>query len=365
METVSAVREEIPEDILAIREQAACDLDDIGPYLLHNDAGGRTIVQRKGEVFFQRALANAHARIRQAGSEAECSAIIAYHLRDWRTSHLYLAETAGHSETCTAPFGTPEPPSLRDLSGRTLYMRLPDFNESARQPILDLLLAHYTRLLECPNWVIDVRGNGGEMDQCYYPLLPWLLANDTAGMANAILSTPDNLASQKLMFKQVCDTLPAPDEEWQAMLDVMAKTAPDDTFLEPGRNVFDFISARSYAHYSPFERHQAPRRVAVLIDGGCASACERFLLTVRQSFSVKLIGQPTFGEVDYAYLTPHLLPSGTRMLYYAVARSLRTPAFEIDATGVTPDIYIPTTFTQANSGLYLQKIWNWLESGHF
>lgn len=365
MENVSVIPEQVSGDILSIRAQADLDLDDIGPYLLHNDAGGHTIYQRKGEAFFRQSLANAHARIRQAGSEAECSAIIAYHLRDWRTAHLYVAETGVDAEPSVTSFCTHELPSLHDLSGRTLHLRLPDFNESARQPILDLLQAHYERLLACPNWIIDVRGNGGEMDRCYYPLLPWLLTNDTTEMANSVLATAENLANQRQMFKQVCDTLPEPDQDWLQLLDTMAQTRPGTRFLEPGHEAFSFVHARRYAAYSPFPRHLPPHRVAVLIDGGCASACERFLLTVRQSFNIKLIGQPTFGEADYTSLTPHRLPSGTRTLYYSVGSSLRAPAFEIDPCGVAPDIYVPTTFTQANSGQYLQKVWNWLESGHF
>jgi hypothetical protein len=45
-----------------------------------------------------------------------------------------------------------------------------------------------------------------------------------------------------------------------------------------------------------FERVKAlerrrPSRVAILIDGGCVSTCEEFVLAARQSFSVKLIGR--------------------------------------------------------------------------
>jgi hypothetical protein len=37
----------------------------------------------------------------------------------------------------------------------------------------------------------------------------------------------------------------------------------------------------------------------VLIDNMCGSSCEQFLLTVRQSFSVKLVGRSnTMGVID-------------------------------------------------------------------
>jgi C-terminal processing protease CtpA/Prc len=84
-----------------------------------------------------------------------------------------------------------------------------------------------------------------------------------------------------------------------------------------------------------------PARVAVLIDTGCASSCEQFLLAVRQSFSAKLIGLRSAGNLDYSNLRPHELPSGKRRLWYATSRSMRLPFFPVDGIGVQLDIQVP------------------------
>ena len=98
--------------------------------------------------------------------------------------------------------------------------------------------------------------------------------------------------------------------------------------------------ATSYSRVELLEPRR-PLRVAILIDGGCGSSCEEFALEARQSFSVKLIGQRTFGSLDYSNVCPHDLPSGRRRLLYATTRSTRIPSLMVDAAGVPPDIYLP------------------------
>jgi hypothetical protein len=45
---------------------------------------------------------------------------------------------------------------------------------------------------------------------------------------------------------------------------------------------------------------QRPIQVAVLVGHQCGSSCEEFLLAVRQSFHVKLLGRPSHGSLDYS-----------------------------------------------------------------
>ena len=81
--------------------------------------------------------------------------------------------------------------------------------------------------------------------------------------------------------------------------------------------------------------------VSILVDDGCKSSCEEFLLAARQSFAVKLVGQHSGGTLDYSNLRPYPLPSGDRILLYAVTRSLRIPAMPVDGIGVMPDVFVP------------------------
>jgi hypothetical protein len=115
----------------------------------------------------------------------------------------------------------------------------------------------------------------------------------------------------------------------------------------PGNSVaMDSSGALSYGRVQPLEPRRASR-VAILIDRGCASSCEEFDLEARQSFNVKLIGQHTFGSLDYSNLRPHDSPSGRRRIWCATTRSARIPGLMVDVAGAPPDIYLPVELGDA------------------
>jgi C-terminal processing protease CtpA/Prc len=120
--------------------------------------------------------------------------------------------------------------------------------------------------------------------------------------------------------------------------------------------------AMSYARVERLEQHR-PSRVAILIDGGCGSSCEEFVLEARQSFNVKLVGQHTFGSLDYSNLRPHDLPSGRRRLWYATTRSSRIPGLLVDVAGVPPDIYLPIQAGNDARQEEVRRVQSWLEGG--
>jgi C-terminal processing protease CtpA/Prc len=106
-----------------------------------------------------------------------------------------------------------------------------------------------------------------------------------------------------------------------------------------------------------------PQRVAVLIDNACASSCEQFLLTVRQSFNVKLLGRSSMGALDYSNLRPFALPSGQFQLFYATTRSRRIPHLQVDVAGIMPDIYLPPPKDQQARDAEVQQARSFLEHG--
>jgi C-terminal processing protease CtpA/Prc len=79
---------------------------------------------------------------------------------------------------------------------------------------------------------------------------------------------------------------------------------------------------------------------------------------VRQSFNVKLVGRRSHGSLDYSNLRPRPLPSGERMLMYAISRTNRLPGLPVDVAGVPPDIYLPEPSdkeARANEVLQVQR----------
>jgi Periplasmic protease len=84
-----------------------------------------------------------------------------------------------------------------------------------------------------------------------------------------------------------------------------------------------------------------PRAVAVLVDGGCASSCEDFVLMAQQSAKVTVVGPArTAGIHDYGNVRALWLP-GWRRLRVPTSRSRRLPAEAIDNVGLAPEVWVP------------------------
>jgi C-terminal processing protease CtpA/Prc len=78
---------------------------------------------------------------------------------------------------------------------------------------------------------------------------------------------------------------------------------------------------------------------------------------------VKLIGQHTFGSLDYSNLRSHDLPSGRRRLWYATTRSTRISGLLVDVAGVPPDIYLPVEAGHDAKDEEVLRVQSWLEGG--
>jgi C-terminal processing protease CtpA/Prc len=222
--------------------------------------------------------------------------------------------------------------------------------------LIALLRKHRQDLATRANWIIDVRDNDGGNDDTYYPLLPWLLPDEREDVGAEWLSTPANIEGQE----KVCASVGSDDSQCKAYV---ARAVKRMRSVASGSYVAQEDGAA--IHYLRVENlePQRPARVAVLIDSGCGSSCEEFLLTVRQSFNVKLLGRRSHGSLDYSNLRPHELPSGERILRYAVSRSQRLPELPVDVAGVQPDILLPKPADESARQDEVLRVRRWLEGG--
>ena len=93
--------------------------------------------------------------------------------------------------------------------------------------------------------------------------------------------------------------------------------------------------------YSNFTRLPYPQKVVVLIDAGCASTTEQFLLEARQSSKVTLMGQNTSGTLDYSNWVESPLVCFPYVLRYPTTRSRRIDVGQgIDNIGIKPNRYL-------------------------
>ncbi len=337
------------------------DLEVLPAFLLENDTGAKFHLEHLGQKHFDEAMTAAKKAAAEVTDAAGCDQVLRQYLKAWRKGHLNLrtlnpAPASAATETKAPTPPVTKVPQIRELSRQTMLITLPSFASQNREPLVALLKKHHAALAAHRNWIVDVRGNGGGSDSSYDPILPWLLSDETATAGAAWLSTPTNIRGQE----EVCAAW-APGD---AVCEKEAKIgAARMRSVKPGEyvNQEDFGAIAYERPEKPEPRR--PARVAVLIDGHCGSSCEEFVLAVRQSFAVKLIGRPTFGSLDYSNLRLFTLPSGQRSLMYAISRSSRLPDYPVDVSGIQPDIYLPLPAGDSAAENETERVKRWLEGG--
>lgn len=344
-------------------EPCLTDLEAIPAFLLANDAGARDRLAQLGQKHFDDAMAVARKSAARATTSDECADAINQYLRAWRRGHLWVdvspqVRPAGAKDSRPQPVA-PKPseePAYRELSPKTILLTLPTFEYPMRDELEALLKEHREALVSHPNWIIDVRDNGGGRDASYQPLLPWLVPDGTVSFGMLWLATPANIQG----WRQICGIV-APEDKTcgETVKSIIGRMegVPAGTWVPA-----DDHGGIFYGRADSVEQRR-PSRVAVLIDHPCASSCEQFVLTVRESFSVKLIGRHTFGSLDYSNLVPHTLPSGHLRLWYTTSRTLRIPEQPVDVAGISPDIYLPLGKGPTAKDDEIKRVRTWLEDG--
>ena len=334
-----------------VSDDCRTDLDSIPAFMLENDAGGRDVWNREGAAHFDQALSEARAAVASVADEPACTVALRAYLRAWRPGHLGLrgAEPAKQAST------RDDTPRVQWLSPQTALLTLPSFDPKLREAVEQLLAKNHAELARRPNWIIDVRGNGGGSDSVYASVLRWtgpLVAADTQV---EYLSTAANIEATR----QVCALFAPGDAECEKSMqnerERMQSVAPGSWVLQQAGDAY--LTTRQ-----PALEPKRPARVAILVDDACVSSCEQFLLDVRQSFSVKLVGQHSRGTLDYSNLRPHVLPSGRRTLMYAVTRTKRMPGMPVDGIGVMPDVYLPPEAVGVPADALVGRVREWLEN---
>src|SRR5438132_1021990 len=195
------------------------------------------------------------------------------------------------------PFYFP-PLESRMLPGGVGYLRLDDFVISGRTlPNGGEVLADLDRQLDeldaqgAQSLIFDLRGNGGGSVQ----------------------------TSDEILGRFLPDTVRSVHEG-----------------DERGHSTYEIAAGRMYARQLP---------MAVLIDGGSASASEITAAALRDAHRAVLVGEKTAGAVASSELLP--LPGGGG-IQIAVAAATAESGAELDGVGVTPDVTTPQSRSLAD-----------------
>jgi C-terminal processing protease CtpA/Prc len=143
-----------------------------------------------------------------------------------------------------------------------------------------------------------------------------------------MLFTPDNTAAWDTLIDQYRNELP------KEYLDNLSKRVHKHDGTQ--RALVKY--ANDYTDTLPTV-WPSPAKIAIVIDGGCGSSTEEFLLFARQSKKTIMAGEHSMGVLDYSNVVPRNFSDPAFTLHYPTSRSRRIDAgLAIDNKGIQPDI---------------------------
>lgn len=133
------------------------------------------------------------------------------------------------------------------------------------------------------------------------------------------------------MFRQLLTNKNLPENTRSEISDIVARAeSKPNSFVPLHSSIIDTLKLDSV--------YQFPEKVSVLIDGGCKSATEQFLLLAKQSQKVTVYGaENSGGALDYANLNTIITPSGYWYASVPTTRTTRLPDNPVDPMGISPD----------------------------
>jgi C-terminal processing protease CtpA/Prc len=237
-------------------------------------------------------------------------------------------------------------PYLEQIDENNLFLRIPSFDTLEKSSIDSILNVNKDKILSTKNLIIDITHNGGGSDGSFRELMPYLYTNPIRTVGVEYRSTERN---NKIMLDIAGDTVYGASES----LKNWAKGSYD--VLEKNWGKFVRLSA-AISIDRPDTIYKYPQNVGIIIDDGCASATEQFLLAAKQSKKVKLFGKKTMGALDVSNVHYADSPCKEFRLYYTRSKSYRIPDMAIDDVGIQPDFYIDDTIPEYQWVDYVRSI---------
>lgn len=303
-----------------------------------NYAGYRDKVTEDTRSDFERHTASFQEKIAASSTDTACYRLMSAWVKWLQEGHLYL----GYKDTPRVEnpdsirrrfadrerIALPLPFSIKQPDAVTLVLRVAPIRYDKRQ-VLDSLIKANRRLLErTPNLIIDCRGNRGGSDMTFAELRPYVYSGTARGLSRKVYSTRDNIEMYVLLQKNKRYSR-SQRRSYGRLVKMMKK------------HEGSFIGNCEIRKNRPEKISPYPKKVAILIDRGCAGSCEEFIYYARQSSRVTLIGQNTAGVMDYGNVHYIDFPCGKFTVGYPTARSCRVDAGQgIDGTGMPPAVRI-------------------------
>lgn len=238
-------------------------------------------------------------------------------------------------------------PFLDSLNETTLYLRIPSFAISEKPAIDSVIDTNKDKILKTENLIIDLRYNGGGSDDSFDELLPIIYTNPIRTIGVEFLSTPVNNE-----YVQKLSTEPDLTEEIRMRI----KNIYDK--LQENLGKFVCIDDSAISVFRQDTVYQYPKNIGIIINKGCASTTEQFLLAAKESKKVKLFRVTTYGALDISNTASIESPCNEYQLNYCLSRSYRVPDMTIDNIGLQPDFYLDKSIPQYKWVEFINDILN-------
>jgi hypothetical protein len=221
----------------------------------------------------------------------------------------------------------------KKLNDSTGYLRIRSFNLIYAKGIDSVIRTNLKSIQSMPRLVIDLRWNGGGGDHAMSFLQPIVYTNPVKNIGVDLLLTPDNITAWENAVNRYREVLPK--KEYDHLMQLL------DQGRGKERTMVNF--AADYTGTLPAV-WPMPSKVAIVINNGCASATEEFLLFAKQSKKVVMAGEPSNGSLDYSNVVQKKFYGPDFQLSYPTTRSRRLEVgLGIDNVGVQPDIPLDLT----------------------
>lgn len=217
--------------------------------------------------------------------------------------------------------------TFKRIDSTTILFRIPDFSWESKPYIDSLIRTNYEAITSTPILVLDLRGNGGGIDYSYLELLPLIYTHPYESKGTAWWASEGNIK----IFEDALEngTIRKGQEEDTKELIEALKMDPN-TFVTVDK--VDSIKRDTVFKY--------PQKVGVIVNDFCASSCEQFVLSAKNSKKVTVFGTNTLGVLDYSNTVAVDMPTENIKIRYPMTRSNRLPDYPIDNIGIAPDVRI-------------------------
>jgi C-terminal processing protease CtpA/Prc len=222
--------------------------------------------------------------------------------------------------------------AFKQLDEKTVYLQIKDFANAV--PIEDLLNKHEAELNHSQNLIIDVRVNHGGNDLFYFPILNYVFDQEHSFQdlfkEDEVMYTNYSERNCDLWIQEMQEYL---EQNLDHVTEVLIKA--DIEMIE--KNYATGMTIVPEDTEYTIHGQKQPNKVYVLTDTTCGSSGETFVINVKKSPKVTVVGRPTMGIMDYFNVVN--VKYGKYEFDYSISKM--DEKYHYNATGVEPDIYIP------------------------